>query len=195
MDLARKDYQVIYLNGPSSAGKTTLAHALQEKLEKPFLTLGLDEIIEMMPKKLNDWTGKTQTPGFSAQIIIESGITMCKIHNGPFGIKMIESFYALARTLLHQGHSLIIDDVSCGKEEVDQWRAVLKQYHVLWVGLTAPVEVLEEREKLRKDRPFGLSRWQAMHVHSGVVYDLMLNTDVPHPQENVDKILRFMQQS
>jgi len=44
------DYQVIYLNGPSSSGKTELAKALQEALDKPFLHVGIDKVIGMMPK-------------------------------------------------------------------------------------------------------------------------------------------------
>ena len=36
--------QIIYLNGPSSSGKTTLAKALQHAFEKPFLHVGIDKI-------------------------------------------------------------------------------------------------------------------------------------------------------
>ncbi|MBA3604063.1 MAG: hypothetical protein H0W50_10610 [Parachlamydiaceae bacterium] len=31
--------QIIYINGPSSSGKTTLAKALQQKFDQPFYTL------------------------------------------------------------------------------------------------------------------------------------------------------------
>jgi len=37
--------QIIYLNGPSSSGKTTLAKALQDVFEEPFLHVGIDKII------------------------------------------------------------------------------------------------------------------------------------------------------
>ena len=36
--------KIIYLNGPSSSGKTTLAKALQESLEEPYLHIGIDKV-------------------------------------------------------------------------------------------------------------------------------------------------------
>jgi chloramphenicol 3-O phosphotransferase len=43
------DYvKIIYLNGPSSSGKTTLAKALQDAFEEPFLHVGIDKIIDRM---------------------------------------------------------------------------------------------------------------------------------------------------
>lgn len=43
--------QIIYLNGPSSSGKTTLAKALQHAFDDPFLHVGIDKIIGWMPEK------------------------------------------------------------------------------------------------------------------------------------------------
>lgn len=50
-------YKIIYINGPSSSGKTTLAQLLQQELDPPFLHIGIDRVIGMMPDKLNDWEG------------------------------------------------------------------------------------------------------------------------------------------
>jgi chloramphenicol 3-O phosphotransferase len=55
---SRKMFNIIYLNGPSSSGKTTLAKALQQAFEEPFLHVSVDKIIGWMPEKINDWTGK-----------------------------------------------------------------------------------------------------------------------------------------
>ena len=57
--------QIIYLNGPSSSGKTTLAKALQQAFEEPFLRVAVDHIIGWMPEKVNDWTGKEAPLGYS----------------------------------------------------------------------------------------------------------------------------------
>ncbi|GAA1551717.1 hypothetical protein GCM10009789_01840 [Kribbella sancticallisti] len=40
---------VIFLNGPSSAGKTTLGKALQDTLDEPYLLMGLDTCFAMVP--------------------------------------------------------------------------------------------------------------------------------------------------
>ena len=51
--------KIIYLNGPSSSGKTTLAKALQESFVEPFLHIGIDKIIGFMPDNVSPpfvWT-------------------------------------------------------------------------------------------------------------------------------------------
>ena len=39
--------QLILVNGPSSAGKTTLCRALQQKILEPYLVVGFDDFIFM----------------------------------------------------------------------------------------------------------------------------------------------------
>ncbi|WP_320412614.1 phosphotransferase-like protein [Candidatus Protochlamydia amoebophila] len=45
------------MNRPSSFGKSTLARALQEALYQPFLYIGINRVIGVMPNKLNNWEG------------------------------------------------------------------------------------------------------------------------------------------
>ncbi len=40
---------IIFLNGCSSAGKTTIARAIQHLSEKPWLLIGIDTFFQMMP--------------------------------------------------------------------------------------------------------------------------------------------------
>ncbi len=42
--------KVIFLNGASSSGKSTIAKLLQPRLEEPFLHMQLDTFIEMLPR-------------------------------------------------------------------------------------------------------------------------------------------------
>ena len=44
--------KVIVLNGVSSSGKTTLAKAMQEAFDEPYIRLSIDDFINMMPEKL-----------------------------------------------------------------------------------------------------------------------------------------------
>ena len=60
----QKSNRVIFFNGPSSSGKTTLVKKLQDNLNAPYLHIGIDKIIGMMPAKLNDWTGGKVEQGF-----------------------------------------------------------------------------------------------------------------------------------
>ena len=184
-------HQIIYLNGATSAGKTTLGRALQKALPEPFLLIGIDTVIDMMPPKFNDWFQGTDVPGFSIQPVRDQygTIKMYKVHSGPYGKKMVQALIAMVIALAQRENNIIIDDVSFGKEEVDVWRAALKDFKVLWVGLTAPVEILEQREQERRDRMTGLAKWQEERVHQGVIYDIMLDTHEHRISENVETVI------
>jgi len=46
--------KIIFLNGASSSGKTSILMALQEMLEEPYLNAGIDKFIWMLPKRYLD---------------------------------------------------------------------------------------------------------------------------------------------
>jgi chloramphenicol 3-O phosphotransferase len=189
----KSNYQIIYLNGPSSAGKTPLARALQNSLSEPFLVFGLDQMIFMMPDKLNDWNNFITSPGFNLEAVKESGkVTGYKVDVGPYGQQIITTLKDVVVALARAGNNVIIDDVSLGKQEVDVWRHALKDFSVLWVGVTAPLEVLQEREKKRGDRQPGLALWQSDKVHAGVVYDVMVDTYHKTLDEDVKIISTYL---
>ena len=188
-------HQIIYLNGPSSAGKSTLARALQNKLKNPYLLIGIDQMITMMPEKLNDWHHDTITPGFSWQPVKDNSgtITAYKIVKGPFGTRLNQALKDIVITLARSGHYLIIDDVSFGNEQVNAWQKTLRESNVLWVGVTAPFEILKAREKARGDRKLGGAGWQAERVHVDVKYDLMIDTHDKTLDENTDIISQLIE--
>jgi len=190
----KQRYQIIYLNGPSSSGKSTLARALQNTLRDPFLVIGIDKVIGMMPERLNDWNYDTITDGFSWQPVIDKlgHISAYKIHVGPFGKRMIHALKDIVVMLAQSGHYIIIDDVSFGKMGVDAWQDVLRNFNVFWVGVSAPISILEQREKERGNRKIGSARWQAEHVHVDVRYDLMIDTYEKSIDDNVALIQHYL---
>ena len=42
---------IIFLNGPGSSGKTSIGKAIQHFADKPWLLLGIDTFINMMPNQ------------------------------------------------------------------------------------------------------------------------------------------------
>lgn len=182
-------YQIIYLNGPSSSGKSTLAKALQENLDQPFLHIGIDKVIGMMPEKLNNWDGQFSPEGFSWKPAFDkTGHPIHEIHAGPFAQKILKTFEEIVITLAKMNHYIIIDDVSFGLHGVNSWRNALKNYKVLWVGIKAPLELLEQREQERGDRMHGSARGQFFTVHDGVSYDLEFDTSKVTLEKIVESI-------
>lgn len=185
--------QIIYLNGPSSSGKTTFAKAIQEALETPFLHIGIDKIIGWMPEKINNWTGGSAPLGYSwHKRIDETGHVMQELMVGPYAKKITKTFQQIVVLLAKEGYSLIIDDVSFGKNEVNGWREILKDFSVLWVGVVAPLPVLEERENERSNRILGSARAQFYTVHNDVTYDITINTHDTSLTTNLQKIFNYI---
>jgi|SRR5579862_51040 len=181
--------KIIYLNGPSSSGKTTLAKALQESFPEPYLHLGIDKIIGFMPAKMNNWEGGPAPLGFSYESATDpTGHPIYQIHSGPFAKKITRSLKDIALLLASQQYNLIIDDVAFGAIQVEEWKQALKDYTVLYVGVLTPLAILEKREKERGDRFLGSARGQYFQVHENVAYDLEIDTHVHSLKENVEKI-------
>lgn len=182
--------QIIYLNGPSSSGKTTLAKALQKEFDLPFLHIGIDRVIGMMPEKLNNWEGKPALLGFSwKESIDETGHRVHEIQTGPFARKMVQTLIEIVLTMAKMGHYIIIDDVSFGKCQVDIWKEALKDYKVIWIGLKAPLDILEAREKERGNRMQGSARAQYFQVHKDVIYDQEFDTS-KNPLETIVRTIK-----
>lgn len=180
--------KIIYLNGPSSSGKTTLAKALQDSFSEPYLHIGIDKVIEFMPEKINNWTGGSSALGFSWKAQKDStGHLIYRIHAGPFAQKVIRTLKDISLLLASQQYNLIIDDIAF-TAEVDEWKQTLQNYPVLYVGVLAPLKILEEREQSRGDRIIGGARGQYEQVHKNVAYDLEIDTYTQSLSENVAKI-------
>lgn len=190
--------RVIYINGPSSAGKSTLIRALQNELSETYLRIGIDPMIGMMPSRLNDWsegiirTSAHTTPGFCWNFAEDTdGSSTHTLMSGAEGKRIVDLLHTMARTVLSSGYSIIIDDVALGgSHDIERWRKTLEGYSVLWIGLTAPLKVLEEREHARGDRAIGSSRTQVDLVHQGgIQYDYFFDTSEISLQEMVQKIV------
>ena len=181
--------KIIYLNGPSSSGKTTLAKALQESFSDPFLHIGIDKIIGFMPANINNWEGAPAPLGFSWQPSKDpTGHPIYQIHAGPFAKKITRTFKDIVILLASQHYNLIIDDVAFGAVEVEEWKNLLKNYNVLYVGVVAPLDILEQREHARKNRLPGGARGQYFKVHENVSYDLEVDTYNQTLDDNIEKI-------
>ncbi len=186
--------QIIYFNGPSSSGKTTLSKALQDALDPPFLHIGIDKVIGMMPEKVNNWKGGLASLGgfyWKESKDTEGNVTQ-DIQTGPFAKQVVLAYQEIVLLLARLGHFLIIDDVSLGQAEVQQWKQKLREFSVCWIGVHASLEELERREKERGNRIIGSARAQFFKVHQDVTYDLEINTSTQSITQCTETILKTL---
>ncbi|MEZ2333345.1 chloramphenicol phosphotransferase CPT family protein [Mesorhizobium sp. RCC_202] len=176
--------KIVLLNGVGSAGKSSIAKALQAITAEPFLHVAMDAFLEMLPEALQE-----NMPGFAYEAGSESGKPSVVIEAGPVGRRLMQGMRHAIAAMARQGNNLIVDDVMVGGE-MAHYQALLGDFEVFRVGVFAPLAVLEAREGARADRSPGLARWQFERVHDGMRYDLEVDTSLLSVQECALRIQR-----
>lgn len=174
--------KIVLLNGVGSAGKSSIARALQTITATPFLHVQMDAFIDMLPEALQD-----HADGFSFETVLEDGKPSVVIRSGPVGARAMHGMRHAIAAMAGQGNNLIVDDVIFN-DEIAEYRGLLSAFDLHVVGVMAPLEVLEAREAARADRLPGLARWQYHRVHKGVDYDLEVDTSQLTPLECARRI-------
>ena len=169
---------VIILNGVGSVGKTSTARALQALSARPFVHVSMDTFIGMMPARLFG-----HSDGMIFETVLEGGVPSVVVQTGPVLMRLLRGMRHAVAALAAQGSDVVVDDVMMSTSEAAEYRAVLAPFRLHMVGLFAPLNVLEERERARGDREIGLARRQFASVHSGQAYDLEIDTSVLAPDE------------
>ncbi|WP_316529387.1 chloramphenicol phosphotransferase CPT [Kitasatospora brasiliensis] len=157
--------QVIVLNGGSSSGKSGLARCLQAVLPDPWLTFGVDTLIQGMPPSV---------------LATEGGIDIGadgSVSVGDDFRELEDAWMAGISAMARAGARVIMDEVFLGGPDSQQrWQRALEGIGVLWVGVRCEAEVAAWREVARGDRTPGMAEAQAEAVHQGVRYDLEVDT-------------------
>jgi len=164
--------QIIFLHGASSSGKSTLARALQARIEKPFWHISIDHLRD---------SGVLPTQRF---------------RNGDFDWKearpaFFDGFHASLAAYADAGNDLILEHILDTESWLEKLRSLLAGHDVLFVAVHCPLDLLIAREKARGDRPAGSARQDFETIHIGKTYDLEL--DSTHDVEaNVDRLLKTL---
>lgn len=173
---------VILLNGVGSAGKSSIAKALQSITAEPFLHVAMDAFLDMMPARYWD-----HPDGIVFETVQQDGKPSVVIHGGAVADRIMRGMRRSIAAMAHEGNNLIVDDVLIESEMAD-YQALLADVAFRTVGVFAPLDVLEARERDRGDRLIGLARWQYDRVHRGKRYDLELDSSKATPLECAERI-------
>ncbi|MEV6258170.1 chloramphenicol phosphotransferase [Nocardia sp. NPDC051911] len=189
--------RVIFLNGTSSSGKTTLARAIQDESDIPFVYWGIDTLFQLIPP---NWGGGRDSPlsreGFWYDRGRDAdGSPMVVIRYGEVGRRMLRSACAAAAAFAHGGDHLVIDEMLLSADLLPIWMAALAGLDVQLVRVTCPLAVAERREQARgRDVKKGLARGHFHLVHEhGATYDTTVDTSTGAPAELARTVLRRQQ--
>ncbi len=176
--------QLILLNGPSSAGKTTLAQTLQtylyEKKHIVSMYLAIDALLHALPNK-------------PTTVITAVQKTSVPPHTAPTPI--VHAFHACIAEAINRGAWVIADHV-IGEDRT--WFADLsaRVYNasILPVQVTCAPEILQQREETRADRVADWSHAarQAKHIHSPLPHEITVDTSTNIPSVCAEYIVRTL---
>ena len=155
----KEPQKIILLNGPSSAGKSTLALELQMRLKEAIFAnysiVSIDDFMKLA----------TDEKIYEDDVFEISG-DMCK--------------QVIADLKKYDG--VIIDHVITSERIFDELKQKLGKYSILLVQVTAPLSVLLKRELERKDRCVGSAESSYEYLFPKFGYDITIDTHFSTPK-------------
>lgn len=156
---------IIIINGPSSAGKTTLALALQKRFDIPFIRFSFDLFLD------------------------HKAFPMEQIRNGTFSWdamrpSVFQGIHQCIPALATAGNNIIFDHIIETKTWLHNLLSLISDLDVFFVGLHCSLPELERRERQRGDRRTGEASQDFETVHRITSYDLELDCETAL-EENV----------
>lgn len=167
---------IIFINGTSSSGKTSLLKLLQKKLPEPYLDMGIDKFIWMLPSRYLDRPLWDDVLGKA-------------VHSGPVGWSLFSGMHHAIAAAASRGNNILADHVFVEKAWVDECAGLFAEMNAYLIGLTCSLEVLEQRERDRKDRTLGQAKMQYEIIHKYTQYDLELDTSKLTTDECAEQVI------
>ncbi|WP_405777586.1 chloramphenicol phosphotransferase CPT family protein [Streptomyces sp. NBC_00859] len=160
---------VIFLNGTSSSGKSSIATELLRILDDRYFHFPVDAFHAMRSKR--------EILPHQFQDVLDS---TCR------------GFHRAAAGMAAGGNNIVVDHVFSQSWRVADCVSVFVPENVLLVGVRCPLPELERREGERGDRPSGLAAKQFARVHAHGIHDIECDTSVLSPLECAERIRDFL---
>ncbi len=113
---------------------------------------------------------------------------------GAAGQTLIAGMHRAITALAKAGNNLIVDHVLVEPVWVKERADLFEDLTAYLVGVRCPLEVLEQRERSRKNRTLGQAKLQLAKIHKYVVYDLEVDTSLFNPRECAQYIKARLQE-
>jgi chloramphenicol 3-O phosphotransferase len=166
--------RIVFLNGTSSSGKTTIAKELEGILQDRYSYTSVDGFAEVFCREhRSELDGKTLEEA--------NDYIVPRFHDD------------LARRVL-DGESIVVDHILQEPHWTEDFAEKLADYEVILVGVRCPLDVLKLRELEREDyRPTGFAEYHFNRVHVNRQYDLEVNTAHMTPIRCAEAIVSYLE--
>lgn len=152
---AMQNGRIIFLNGTSSSGKSTLAKTLRATLVEPFCYYASDQLAES---------------GFRAikQKARDAGLRDERA-------RFFDGFHRSIVSFAEAGNDMLVEHIVEEASWAKQLQDLCAHLDTFWVGVHAPLEEIERRERERGDRAIGEARYH-LKTHDYCRYDIEVDT-------------------
>ena len=184
---------IIFLNGSSSAGKTTLAVMLQQLLEEPYQHIALDQFRDGMPGRFRGLNSPDGTPGARGLNVVpiqREGDLVTQIRFGDHGEQVLRGMRRAVAAFARAGNHVIIDDLLFKPEYLHDYAIALEGLQAWFIGVRCTLDEVNRREAQRSGRFPGTatSHYHEIHAHGGD-YDLEVDTSHTSPRACAERIV------
>lgn len=160
---------IIFLNGTSSSGKSSIAAELLRELDEPYFHMAVDTFHAM----------RSPRPVAPDRLDALLHRTWQGFHRAVAGMAAV-------------GNNVVVDHVLSAEWRLRDCLSLFVPQDVVLVGVRCPLEELERRERARGDRPSGLAARQLEQVHVHGVYDVECDTSRLDPVACARRIKDFL---
>jgi chloramphenicol 3-O phosphotransferase len=184
---------IIFLNGSSSAGKTTIAMMLQQILDEPYQHIALDQFRDGLPGRfrgLNSPDGAPGARGLNVVPIQREGQLVTQIRFGDHGEQVLCGMRRAIAAFARAGNHVIVDDLLFKPEYLEDYAVALEGIDAWLIGVRCEIDEVNRREARRSGRFPGTatSHFHEIHAH-GAAYDLEVDTSHTTPRVCAERIV------
>ncbi len=100
---------------------------------------------------------------------------------GAMGLTLVAGMHEAIAAAARAGNNILADHVLVERQWVLDCARLFATLPAYLIGIQCPLEVVDERERQRKDRPLSQARAQLPPVHRYANYDLKVDTSAIDP--------------
>ncbi|GIO31296.1 MULTISPECIES: phosphotransferase-like protein [Paenibacillus] len=163
---------IIFLNGVTSSGKTSIVDVIQSRSEKFFYVVANDLFEQMIGNKYlqeDYWKYLSEA---------------------------IWMMYHTARLFSDLGKNVLVDGILVERPELkphyDKVREIFAGYPFDIVEVFCPLEVCRQRNRERHDRTEDQSEWQSQLMADNIHYSCSVDTSLFSPEECAETIIKAL---
>ena len=163
--------QVIFLNGTTSSGKSSIAEPLLTMLSRPYFYFPVDAV--------NAMRAKVEIPPEELDGVLE---------------RTVLGFHRAVAGMAAAGNDVLVDHVLRERSWLLDCLQLLEGVDVVLVGVHCSADELYRRERARGDRQPGRAAYHLTRVHRDVEYDVEVDTTSTSALDCATQIREYVEQ-